>query len=70
MSASAKNYLLWMVAQFDPFSRDMVLSSEVVAGSQSPRRTGGFNFSAGVHLSEFSFCHCFVLRESLREAIK
>lgn len=66
MSANAKKYLLWKVAQFDPFSRDQVLSSEVVADSQSPRRTRGFNFSAGVHLSEFCFCHCFVLRESLR----
>lgn len=53
MSANVKKYLLWEVAEFGPFSRNLVLSLEVVADSQSPRRNSGFSFSAGVHLSEF-----------------
>jgi len=47
-TANAEERLLWVVAQFN-----LLLSSEVVADSQFPRRASSFNFSAGVRFSNF-----------------
>lgn len=64
MSASAKNYLLWVVAQFDPFSRDLVLSSEVVADSVSSEDQR-FQFQCRCPLVRILFLPLFCVKGKL-----